>query len=102
MGISLVGLVGFQLYWINTVIQANEERFHKDVLEAMNNVALKLEKQEAVAAFNKYKNVSALGAQRNPDVAKVRAKKHQMAQRIEDIQLKSGATDHRHGHPSNE
>ena len=58
MGIALVGLVGFQLYWIDAVIKANEKRFTKDVMEAMNNVALKLEKQETVAAFNKYKNLS--------------------------------------------
>jgi len=55
MGISLVGLIGFQLYWIDAVIISNEERFTKDVLEAMNKVALKLEKQETVAAFKKYK-----------------------------------------------
>jgi len=63
MGLSLIGLVGFQLYWIDTVIKANEERFTKDVLEAMNNVALKLEKQETVAAFNKFRNVAALDPQ---------------------------------------
>ena len=55
MGFSLIGMIGFQLYWIDTVIKANEERFTKDVLEAMNNVAVKLEKQETVEAFNKYK-----------------------------------------------
>lgn len=84
MGVSLVGLVGFQLYWINTVIKANEERFHKDVLEAMNNVALKLEKQEAVAAFNKFKNVSALGRDSRPDPSRISSRRHQMAQQIEE------------------
>jgi two-component system phosphate regulon sensor histidine kinase PhoR len=83
MGISLVGLVGFQLYWINTVIKANEERFQKDVLEAMNNVALKLEKQEAVAAFNKFKNASSLGPLSNPNPSKS-SKRHELARHIEE------------------
>lgn len=58
MGFSLIGMIGFQLYWIDTVIKTNEERFTKDVLEAMNNVALKLEKQEAVEAFRKYQHLT--------------------------------------------
>ena len=58
MGVALVGLVGFQLYWIDAVIKANEKRFTKDVMEAMHNVALKLEKQETVAAFNKYRHLT--------------------------------------------
>ena len=58
MSISLVGLVGFQVYWIDTIIQGNSERFKKDVLEAMHNVALKLEKQETVDAINRIRYVS--------------------------------------------
>ena len=84
MSISLIGLVGFQLYWINTVIKANEERFHKDVLEAMNNVALKLEKQEAVAAFNKFKNVSALDRQSRQNPSRIRDDRQHVAQQIEE------------------
>jgi len=60
MSISLIGLVGFQLYWIDTVLKANEERFTKDVMDAMHNVALKLEKQETAAAFHKLRSVAAL------------------------------------------
>lgn len=60
MGISLVGMIGFQLYWIDSVISANEERFTKDVMQAMNNVAVKLEKQETVSALNKFHAVDAL------------------------------------------
>lgn len=58
MGLSLIGMIAFQLYWIDSVITANEERFTKDVLEAMNKVALKLEKQETVEAFNKYRHLT--------------------------------------------
>ncbi len=53
MGLSMIGLIAFQLFWIDSLITANEERFNKDVLEALNNVASKLEKQEAVSAYNK-------------------------------------------------
>ncbi|MEP1096607.1 MAG: HAMP domain-containing sensor histidine kinase [Cyclobacteriaceae bacterium] len=53
MGLSMIGLIAFQLYWIDSLVTANEERFKKDVLEALNNVASKLEKHEAVAAYNK-------------------------------------------------
>ncbi len=48
MGISLVGLVSFQLYWINSSLMISEERFKQDVHQAMNNVAAKLEQQEAL------------------------------------------------------
>jgi len=53
MGLSMIGLIAFQLYWIDSLVTANEERFKKDVLEALNNVASKLEKHEAIAAYNK-------------------------------------------------
>ncbi|MGB3466773.1 MAG: HAMP domain-containing sensor histidine kinase, partial [Cyclobacteriaceae bacterium] len=48
MSFSLIGLIIFQLYWINSVLEANSERFRKDVIVAMNNVAEKLEKQEVL------------------------------------------------------
>ncbi len=53
MGLSMIGLIAFQLFWIDSLVTANEERFRKDVLEALNNVASKLEKHEAIAAYNK-------------------------------------------------
>ena len=65
MGGALLGMVGFQLYWIDSVITANEERFHKDVMQAINNVALKLEKQETVAAFNKFQRLNEIKPQRS-------------------------------------
>ncbi len=58
MGFALIGLITFQLYWINTVLSANQERFKKDVIEAMNNVAVKLEKQETVATFRKIRDLN--------------------------------------------
>lgn len=48
MGVSLVGLVSFQIYWINGSLKISEERFKQDVHEALNNVVAKLERQEAL------------------------------------------------------
>lgn len=48
MGLSLIGLVGFQLYWINGALKVSEERFKQDVHQALNNVVSKLEQQEAL------------------------------------------------------
>lgn len=53
MGLSMIGLIAFQLYWIDSLITANDERFKKDVLEALGNVASKLERQEAIATYNR-------------------------------------------------
>lgn len=58
MGLSMIGLIAFQLYWIDGLVKANAERFHKDVLDALNTVANKLEKQETIAAYNKLNYLS--------------------------------------------
>ncbi len=49
MSIALLGLVGFQIYWISNALKVNEERFKKDVQEALNAVSQKLEKQETLS-----------------------------------------------------
>jgi two-component system, OmpR family, phosphate regulon sensor histidine kinase PhoR len=55
MAISTIGLLGFQLYWIKNAIHVNEERFRQDVHSALNAVAEKLERKEAlVIAANKF------------------------------------------------
>ena len=46
MCIALVGLISFQLYWINNAIQLSQERFEKDVFESLRGVADKLERRE--------------------------------------------------------
>ncbi|MEQ9466035.1 MAG: HAMP domain-containing sensor histidine kinase [Ekhidna sp.] len=53
MGFAMIGLIAFQLYWIDSLVAANEERFRKDVLDALNTVANKLEKQETYATLQK-------------------------------------------------
>ena len=46
MSIALVGLISFQLYWINNAIRLSQERFEKDVFESLHVVADKLERKE--------------------------------------------------------
>ena len=48
MSLALTGLVVFQIYWIDNVLRANKDRFQSDVHDALNNVASKIEKQEAL------------------------------------------------------
>ncbi len=48
MGFSLIGLVSFQLYWINGALKVSEEQFRQDVHQVLNNVVAKLEQQEAL------------------------------------------------------
>ncbi len=49
MSIALLGLVGFQIYWISNALKVSEERFKKDVQDALNTVSQKLEKQETLS-----------------------------------------------------
>ena len=46
MSLALVGLISFQIYWINSAISLTRERFEKDVQESLRNVAIRLEKGE--------------------------------------------------------
>lgn len=55
MSIALIGLIAFQWYWIDSMIEVNQERFKRDVQQALNNVAEKLERQEAMlVAFDNF------------------------------------------------
>ncbi len=48
MGLTLIGLISFQLYWINNAISVSKDRFKNDVQDALNSVSEQLEKQEIV------------------------------------------------------
>ncbi|MEO0552968.1 MAG: HAMP domain-containing sensor histidine kinase [Bacteroidota bacterium] len=48
MSIALLGLCGFQVYWINNAIALNEERFDRTVRATLNEVVEKLERREAI------------------------------------------------------
>ena len=48
MALALIGLISFQLYWINNAINISEDRFKRGVHDALNAVSDKLEQQEIV------------------------------------------------------
>ena len=48
MSIALLGLVVFQIYWINETVEANRQRFQQNVYEALNTVVNQLEQREAL------------------------------------------------------
>lgn len=52
MSLALLGLVAFQWIWITSAIESNEERFNRDVNEALHAVSEKLERQEALYALS--------------------------------------------------
>lgn len=54
MSLSLIGIILVQVYWFNTSFQNNDEQFGFHVKQVMNNVAEKLEKQEAYQFYDKY------------------------------------------------
>ena len=41
MSFSLLGLTAFQVYWIANVLTANEQRFNRDIIEAINKTPYK-------------------------------------------------------------
>lgn len=51
MSIVLIGLLIIQLVWINRAIELKEQQFSQSVHEALNEVALTLEKEEAFGAL---------------------------------------------------
>ena len=48
MTLSLLGIIGFQLFWINHALQLKEEQFDRQVNDALKKVVEKLETHEAV------------------------------------------------------
>ncbi|MCF8256435.1 MAG: HAMP domain-containing histidine kinase [Flavobacteriales bacterium] len=44
MSVALIGLVGIQLYWINSAVKLREQRFHNAVNEALNGVVYQYDK----------------------------------------------------------
>ena len=49
MGIAVAGLILIQIYWITKAIEVNKEIFSRHVNDALQNVALKLERKDAFA-----------------------------------------------------
>ena len=49
MSFALLGLIGFQLYWIRNAVQLSEQQFEQEVQHALTEVVYRLEKQEIIA-----------------------------------------------------
>jgi len=56
MSVAVIGVVWLQTALIRTSIQVNEERFDKNVYNALNAVVARLEQEEKKTAFNQYMN----------------------------------------------
>ncbi len=48
MAVALLGVIAFQLYWINHAIAVKNEQFTQQVQNALQAVVMKLERQEAL------------------------------------------------------
>ena len=53
MTVALLGLAGFQFYWIRETLRAKQEQFDGAVSEALQSVVRKVEKQEIVYLTNR-------------------------------------------------
>ncbi len=87
MGIAMTGLIAFQLYWINSLVTANEERFRKDVLDALNTVANKLERQETYAALQKLNYLNAAADREEANIRVQRIKEYQQPKNSENVRI---------------
>lgn len=56
MSMAMIGLVGFQAYWINNAIDVSNVKFRQNVHDALNNVVTYLEKKEVYSAASKQIN----------------------------------------------
>lgn len=56
MGAAVIGVIWLQLGLIFTAIRVNEDKFEKDVFEALNSVVKRIEKEEQQEAFGNYAN----------------------------------------------
>lgn len=54
MSLSLIGIILVQVYWFNTSFKNNDEQFKYHVTQVIDNVAEKLEKQEAFRFYDRY------------------------------------------------
>ncbi len=56
MSLAMIGLIGFQAYWINNAIDVSNVKFNQNVHEALYHVVSNLEKREVYYAASKQIN----------------------------------------------
>ena len=66
MSFALLGLIGFQAYWLRFMLETKQENFAKDVRNSLEQVVRKLEKQEILVIAERQKRLDAIAA--NPPV----------------------------------
>lgn len=60
MSFALLGLIGFQAYWLHFMLETKQENFAKDVRNSLEQVVRKLEKQELVVLAERQKKFESL------------------------------------------
>jgi len=62
MSFALLGLIGFQAYWLRFMLETKRENFAKDVRNSLEQVVRKLEKQEILVLAERQKKFESIAA----------------------------------------
>lgn len=62
MSFALLGLIGFQAYWLRFMLETKRENFAIDVRNSLEQVVRKLEKQEILVIAERQKRLDAIAA----------------------------------------
>ncbi|MDX5443135.1 MAG: HAMP domain-containing histidine kinase [Hymenobacteraceae bacterium] len=57
MSLSMLGLIGLQVYWVRHALQVKEEQFDRSVNDALNRVVSQLEKNEVASVVKEHMQV---------------------------------------------
>ena len=68
MSFALLGLIGFQAYWLRFMLETKRENFAKDVRTSLDQVVRKLEKQELVVLAERQKKFESVAASPKPKI----------------------------------
>jgi two-component system phosphate regulon sensor histidine kinase PhoR len=66
MSFALLGLIGFQAYWLRFMLETKQENFAKDVRTSLDQVVRKLEKQELVVLAERQKKFESVAEAPKP------------------------------------
>ncbi|MFL0206098.1 HAMP domain-containing sensor histidine kinase [Aquirufa sp. 2-AUSEE-184A6] len=66
MSFALLGLIGFQAYWLRFMLETKQENFAKDVRTSLDQVVRKLEKQELVVLAERQKKFESVAKAPKP------------------------------------
>jgi two-component system phosphate regulon sensor histidine kinase PhoR len=66
MSFALLGLIGFQAYWLRFMLETKQENFAKDVRTSLDQVVRKLEKQELAVLAERQKKFESVASAPKP------------------------------------